>query len=113
MWDGNFSPNLSHFYPTWVTLMGSEFLFRQNQRRSGLSRAVARIREQRVLNAYLGAMAKFHTYSFPCCQQHRNFRVGDSHLPKRENPTFASSEKSVGRMAAGSSARAAREPDAG
>jgi DNA-binding phage protein len=23
-----------------------------------------------ILTAYLGAMAKFHTYSFLCCQQH-------------------------------------------
>jgi hypothetical protein len=28
-----------------------------------------------VLTTYLGAMAKFHTYSFLCCQQHRKLNV--------------------------------------
>ena len=28
-----------------------------------------------VLTAYLGAMAKFHTYSFLCDQQHRKLNV--------------------------------------
>jgi len=28
-----------------------------------------------VLTQYLGAMAKFHTYSFLCCQQHRKLNV--------------------------------------
>ena len=28
-----------------------------------------------VLTAYLGAMAKFHTYSFLCCPQHRKLNV--------------------------------------
>ena len=28
-----------------------------------------------VLTAYLGAMAKFHTYSFLCCRQHRKLNV--------------------------------------
>ena len=30
-----------------------------------------------VLTAYLSAMAKFHYYSFLCCQQHRKLNVND------------------------------------
>ena len=28
--------------------------------------------ESEVLTQYLNAMARFHTYSFLCCSQHRN-----------------------------------------
>jgi DNA-binding phage protein len=31
--------------------------------------------QSEVLATYLGAMAKFHAYSFLCCQQHRKLNV--------------------------------------
>ena len=33
-----------------------------------------------VLTAYLGAMAKFHTYSFLCCPQHRKLYVAGGNM---------------------------------